>query len=344
MSHLTSNPVCQAMVAVCDEYSVPYTIHPGRKHPWLEIAVNGRTQKLFFSGTPSDVRAPINSAALVRRTIERMTAPSGDIEAVSLVYNGVRIRDRGEKVSLTDMWKSAGADPSRAPGEWLRSADASKFVGYLSDFLNLGNSQDLVSIERGRLGSTFAHWQIGLAYAKYLSPAFHVWCNTVIRAHMEGAPAPKPKSGVTHLIAAAVGEVVRLLGTRIAPLEQRMAAIEGAVGGAKKDLLQLASGSMLTISEVYELAGVIPSELPKRASLSGAISRALNSYCRQNGYQIGYVKVGSAGHDTWAKNGVRAWLASSGLDIISNHLIKHARQPSFAEVAAQIEARQEIRP
>jgi hypothetical protein len=29
--------------------------------------------------------------------------------------------------------------------------------------------------------ATRAHWQIGLAYAKSLSPKFHLWCNTVVR-------------------------------------------------------------------------------------------------------------------------------------------------------------------
>ena len=28
---------------------------------------------------------------------------------------------------------------------------------------------------------TWAHWQLALAYARYLSPAFHAWCNSVIR-------------------------------------------------------------------------------------------------------------------------------------------------------------------
>jgi hypothetical protein len=34
---------------------------------------------------------------------------------------------------------------------------------------------------KGRYGGTYAHWQIALAYAKYLSPEFHIWCNEVVR-------------------------------------------------------------------------------------------------------------------------------------------------------------------
>ena len=39
-----------------------------------------------------------------------------------------------------------------------------------------------VATARGRLGGTWAHWQLALAYARYLSPASHLWCNTVVRA------------------------------------------------------------------------------------------------------------------------------------------------------------------
>ncbi len=45
--------------------------------------------------------------------------------------------------------------------------------------------------------ATWAHWQIGLAYAKYLSPAFHAWCNEVVRGHMEGDLRPAAAQGLT---------------------------------------------------------------------------------------------------------------------------------------------------
>lgn len=104
------------------------------------------------------------------------------------VYNGEVIRDRNEMLSLTDMWKAAGADPSRQPSEWLRSADAQRFISFVTDTLNLGISQnDVIRVVRGgRQPGTWAHWQIALAYAKYLSPEFHMWCNQVVRERMEG--------------------------------------------------------------------------------------------------------------------------------------------------------------
>lgn len=46
-----------------------------------------------------------------------------------------------------------------------------------------GDSQSpLTEIKKGRYGGTFAHPLIGLAYAQYLSPEFHIWCNEILIA------------------------------------------------------------------------------------------------------------------------------------------------------------------
>ena len=104
------------------------------------------------------------------------------------LYQGVKINERGEMLSLTDMWKAAGSDPSRRPAEWLRSAEATRFIEFLAETVTMGNSHSdlVVTLNGGKKPGTFAHWQIAMAYAKYLSPAFHAACNVIVRAHMEG--------------------------------------------------------------------------------------------------------------------------------------------------------------
>jgi hypothetical protein len=104
-----------------------------------------------------------------------------------------------------DMWKAAGADAVRRPVDWLRSSDSQRFIRYLDENGIVGNSHiELVRVDRsGQEAGTWAHWQVALAYAKYLSPEFHAWCNEVVRAHMEGAK-----------VKAAVDD-----DTRFAPLE-----------------------------------------------------------------------------------------------------------------------------
>lgn len=104
-----------------------------------------------------------------------------------LVYQGHAIRDRGDMISLTDMWKAAGGDESRRPSDWLALPSTRQFRETVEATLVAGKSG--IQTKRGGRGiggQTFAHWQIGLAYAKYLSPEFHMWCNEVVRAHMEG--------------------------------------------------------------------------------------------------------------------------------------------------------------
>ncbi len=116
-----------------------------------------------------------------------------------LVYNGAIIHQRNEMLSLTDMWKAAGKPSGRGPAEWLRSADAVRFINAYEEILSVGNSHSDNNVIAGKTGSqvvltqnggrspgTWAHWQVGLAYAKYLSPEFHMWCNQVVRDRMEG--------------------------------------------------------------------------------------------------------------------------------------------------------------
>ena len=109
-----------------------------------------------------------------------------------LVYNGEVIHQRDEMLSLTDMWKAAGSDPSRTPYEWLRSGDGERFVEFLASTLGVTepgkNRFGLVHVTKGgsTRGGTLAHWQVGLAFAKHLSPEFHMWCNTVVRERMMG--------------------------------------------------------------------------------------------------------------------------------------------------------------
>ena len=108
----------------------------------------------------------------------------------SLVFNGHAIRVEGEMTCLTDMWQAGGAVDAQRPGDWRVLPSTKAFVGFLeeTDAVKSGNESFRVVRDGGNV-ATFAHWQIALAYAKYLSPAFHAWCNTVVRNHME---APKP--------------------------------------------------------------------------------------------------------------------------------------------------------
>ncbi len=91
-------------------------------------------------------------------------------------------------INLTNMWKAWGKDvhniaviKAYRPVEFLRSASAIKFIDSLAKELKVGYSHLVKTVRGGKRPGTWAHWQIALAYAKYLSDEFHIWCNEVVR-------------------------------------------------------------------------------------------------------------------------------------------------------------------
>ena len=79
-------------------------------------------------------------------------------------------------VSLTDLWKATGQNKNQGPPQWLRLPGSKKFIETLEKRI-MGKSHDLIK-SRGRAG-TYAHWQIALAYAEYLSPEPHMHVNEI---------------------------------------------------------------------------------------------------------------------------------------------------------------------
>ena len=145
-----------------------------------------------------------------------------DRSLTTLTYNDAPIHLRGEALCLTDMWKAASRPEHREPFQWARKEGAS-FIEAISEMHNLPVGQ-VMTTKRGKGGATWAHWQIGFAYAKYLSPEFHAWCNTAAREKLEGAAKG-------HVVVASLDEEARsviggisrgIVLKAIAPLEERV--------------------------------------------------------------------------------------------------------------------------
>ena len=120
----------------------------------------------------------------------------------ALFFKGNTIRCEGEMFCLTDMWRGSGADDGRKPAQWLRSDIAKAFVEHIDSVENCRgaiNHLEIVRVIRGgsgpHRGETWAHWQVAMAYAKYLSPEFHVWCNEVVRDHLAQKAAEAKRAG-----------------------------------------------------------------------------------------------------------------------------------------------------
>ncbi|KOR32958.1 hypothetical protein TI05_03980 [Achromatium sp. WMS3] len=127
----------------------------------------------------------------------------------ALTILGSQIRLDGEMTSLTDIWQLAQAhnlaEGKLDPREWGRKPRAKKsgtsgkisksggpgwdFIQSLAKSLN-ADAAHIYKTKRGRYGGgTWGHWQIGLAYAKYLDPALHREVNSIYVRHKMGDPA-----------------------------------------------------------------------------------------------------------------------------------------------------------
>ena len=148
--------------------------------------------------------------------IDTPATPDRDA-ATTLTYEGADIWHRGKMLNLTDMWRAAGGPAARRPADWLRLEDTERFRSYqrwrwadipnsqpefkvVHDHLKSFEPDGLVIRTKGRTGETWAHWQLALAYARYLSPAFHTWCNAVVRSAMERHGGPPRRSALVRYV------------------------------------------------------------------------------------------------------------------------------------------------
>lgn len=154
---------------------------------------------------------------------------------IRLYFKSSAIRDDAEFLCLTDMWRAAGSDESRRPVEWLRSARGEEFVQFVRENLKVGDShvEILRTIRGGTEPATWAHWQLGMAYAQYLSPEFHAWCNDVVRKVMQGEPADGGALASVIATVGALADAVGSLAARMTKIENSQAALWSnmSVGG-----------------------------------------------------------------------------------------------------------------
>ncbi|BDQ36147.1 hypothetical protein SYK_05070 [Pseudodesulfovibrio nedwellii] len=93
------------------------------------------------------------------------------------IYNGREITVTDGMLNLTSLWKACGGEQRNKPTKWFANSSTCKLVEAVGK--KKGQDSDLTKFVKGRNGGTFAHPIIGLAYAKYLSPEFHIWCNKI---------------------------------------------------------------------------------------------------------------------------------------------------------------------
>ena len=81
-------------------------------------------------------------------------------------------------ISLTYLWKLAGKNPHQHPKFWRKQAHTAAFIEKVSKGVEI-TTPITTQVGKGKPQGTYAHWQIALAYAKYLSPELHMAVNEV---------------------------------------------------------------------------------------------------------------------------------------------------------------------
>jgi hypothetical protein len=104
-------------------------------------------------------------------------------EPIVIGHNVIR-RDKEGRFSLTDLWAAAGREAKRTPSDWLQRDVAKEWVEYVAGTRPPKMGVALKTIKNGANPGTWADYQIAMAYAKWLSPAFHAEVNEVYRRFM----------------------------------------------------------------------------------------------------------------------------------------------------------------
>lgn len=245
-----------------------------------------------------------------------------------LIYNGSEIRAVSERLNLTDMWKSAGSPPKQRPADWKNDGSNIAFLDHVALISNAA-VDGIWRGTKGNGGSTWAHWQIGLAYAKYLSPEFHMWCNTVVRDRMEGKATPSDE----------LAELMRRTDGICRMLAHKTTGIEAVLGAATDTLLALAArvdamvveadGRVAAIEyssarELLDAAGAMPKG---RRSLNGRVGNALRALCLADGIKAR--RCARTRTYLFPIGTAQDWMARTGRDWVAAHNSAVAGQGVF---------------
>jgi len=99
-----------------------------------------------------------------------------------LNYQGHKIKAKNDLLCLTDFWMAVGRPKNKSAPQWLRLPQTINFIIRLES--KIGRSQAMV--EKYDKSGTFAHWQIAMAYAKYLSADLEMHMSEVYMRYQAG--------------------------------------------------------------------------------------------------------------------------------------------------------------
>ena len=138
-------------------------------------------------------------------------------------------------VNATQMAKPFGKRASH----WLNNQQTKEFINALSGVRNLTPSE-LVQVTNGDNGGTWMHEDVALEFARWLSPAFAIWCNDRIKELIA--------TGVTTVSSddETITNAMLILQKRLDASKQQLQIAQGTIEHQEKEIKHLAPKAQYT--------------------------------------------------------------------------------------------------
>lgn len=212
----------------------------------------------------------------------------------------------GDFVSLTDLWRAAGANPNKKPVEWLSHDGTKEFVSCVAATTKVAQDhfEAIRTVRGGNNPGTWGHWQVALAYARYLSPKFHVRTNEIIRAYLDGRLAAAPANNQVIALLQEQGRTVNLLVEQMAALQADQAHLRSVlakVEAAAANPERFDSRAELGDSENRERAREIKRLMHRAADVLHVHFGRIEGVCRVEYQVLSWKKLPWRLWDAWEK-------------------------------------------
>lgn len=167
---------------------------------------------------------------------------------------------------------------------WLRNQSTQEFITTYAELRNC-NSSDLVQVTYGDNGGTWMHEDVALEFARWLSPAFAIWCNDRIKELLTTGVATLADDDAT------IAQAMAILQKRLdkanadkaqleADNQNKQATIEAQTSELKKQAPKveyydntLQSVNTLTATQVAKERGMDAEKLNRKLKDAGIIYR-----------------------------------------------------------------------
>jgi hypothetical protein len=138
-----------------------------------------------------------------------------------------------EWMRLNDLHSASGGDPSKQPAMWMRTDSARSLISERSADLQIESFRVVKGGNEPQ--GTWTHWELAVAYAEWLSPAFHLrvireWRQFNEAKHASADPLELMRIQLDNLIA--IRDRQRELEASHAVVTRKVAAIEAQTGHA----------------------------------------------------------------------------------------------------------------